>query len=77
MERYQTFYWTPCTTYCIELMLKVMDKTPWIKEIVESAKSVTIYILSYLCSYTHQTVHKEQKLVHPAIIRFTTGFISL
>jgi hypothetical protein len=44
MERYQTLYWTPCATHCIDLMLEDMGKISWIKEIIESARSVTKYI---------------------------------
>jgi hypothetical protein len=44
MERYWTLYWTPCATHCIDLMLEDTGKIPWIKEIVDSTRSVTIYI---------------------------------
>jgi hypothetical protein len=63
MERYQSLYWTPCAAHCIDLMLEDMGKIPWIKETVESTRSVTIYIyISYICSYTHETVHREQRV---------------
>jgi hypothetical protein len=44
MERYQSLYWTPCDAHCIDLMLEYMGKILWIKEIVQSAWSLTIYI---------------------------------
>jgi hypothetical protein len=65
MERYQTLYWTPCATHCIDLMLEDMGKIPWIKEIVESARSVTKYIYNhtYVLTLMRQfTGNKE--LVH-------------
>ena len=58
MERYPTLYQNPCVARCIDLMLKGMGKLPWIKEIIDSALSVTIYI--YICSFTHETIYKEQ-----------------
>jgi hypothetical protein len=53
MERYQTLYWTPCAAHCIDLMLEDMGKIPWIKEIVESARSVTKYIYIIIHMFLH------------------------
>jgi hypothetical protein len=38
--------------HCIDLMLEDMRKIAWIKEIVESARSVTIYIYMCVCVLT-------------------------
>jgi hypothetical protein len=55
-----------------------MGKLPWIKEVIDSARSVTKYIYNhtYVLSLMRQfTGNKE--LVRPAITRFATTFISL
>ena len=78
MQRYPSLYWSPCATHCIDLMLEDMGKLPWIKEIIETARSVTKYIYNhtFVLSLMRQfTGNKE--LVHPAITRFATSFISL
>ena len=78
MERYQSLYWTPCAAHCIDLMLEDMGKIPWIKEIVELARSVIkiIYNHTYVLTLMRQfTGNKE--LVCPAIMCFATNFISL
>ena len=78
MEKYQTLYWTPCATHCIHLMLEDMGKIPWIKEIVELARSVTKYIYNhtYVLTLMRQFT-RNKKLVHPAITHFATSFIAL
>jgi hypothetical protein len=50
MERYPSLYWSPCAAHYIDLMLEDMGKLPWIKEIIDSARSVTkyIYIITHL-----------------------------
>jgi hypothetical protein len=78
MERYRTLYWTPCVARCIDLMLEDMGKIPWIKEIVESTRSVTKYIYNhtYVLTLMRQFIGNKE-LVHPAITRFATSFIAL
>ena len=59
-------------------MLEDIGKLPWIKEVINSARSVTKYIYNhtYVLSLMRQyTGNKE--LVRPAITRFATSFISL
>jgi hypothetical protein len=62
MQRYPSLHWSPCAAHCIDLMLEDMGKLSWIKEIIDSAWSVTIYIyiyISHICSFTHETIHRE------------------
>ena len=47
MERHPSLFWTPCVAHYIDLMLEDMGDIPWIKEIVESDRSVTKYNYSY------------------------------
>lgn len=56
MERYPSLYWSRCVAQCIDLMLEGMGKLPWIKEVIDSTRSVTKYI--YI--YTHETVQRER-----------------
>jgi hypothetical protein len=78
MERYASLYWSPCATHCIDLMLEDMGKLPWIKEIIDSARSVTKYIYNhtFVLSVMRQFIGNKG-LVCPAITRFATNFISL
>jgi hypothetical protein len=78
MQRYPTLFWTPCVAHCIDLILEDMGKIPYIRDIVESAKSITKFI------YNHASVlslmrrfTNNRELVRPAITRFATSFISL
>jgi hypothetical protein len=77
-ERYPSLYRSPCAVHCIDLMLEDMGKLPWIKEIIDSTRSVTKYkynhtfFLSLLRQFTG-----NKELVHLAITRFVASFISL
>jgi hypothetical protein len=44
MLRYSSLFWTPCVTHCIDLILKNLSKITYIKDIVESARSITKFI---------------------------------
>jgi hypothetical protein len=78
MQRYPSLYWSPCAAHCIDLMLEDMGKLPWIKEIIDSARSVIKYIYNhtYVLSLMRQFTGNRE-LVRPAITRFATNFISL
>jgi hypothetical protein len=78
MQRYPSLYWSPCVVHCIDLILEDMGKLPWIKEIIDSAWSVTKYIYNhtYVLSLMRQFTGNRE-LVRPAITRFSTSFISL
>jgi hypothetical protein len=78
MERYISLYWSPCATHFIDLMLQDMGKLPWIKEIIDSVRSVTKYIYNhtFVLSLMRRFIGNRES-VRPAITRFTTSFISL
>eukprot|EP00253_Pinus_taeda_P017056 PITA_17056 len=78
MDRHPTLFWTPCTAHCIDLMLEDIEKIPFVKDIVDSSKSITKFIYNHtsvLSLMRRFTNNKE--LVRPAITRFATSFISL
>jgi hypothetical protein len=78
MQRYPSLYWSPCATHCIDLMLEDMGKLPWIKEIIDSSRSVTKYIYNhtFVLSLMREFTGNGE-LVRPAITYFSTSFISL
>jgi hypothetical protein len=51
MQRYPSLYWRPCAAHCIDLMLEDMGKLSWIEEIIDSTRSVTIYL--YISIYIY------------------------
>eukprot|EP00253_Pinus_taeda_P008701 PITA_08701 len=78
MERHHILFWTPCSAHCIDLMLEDIGKFSFVKDIVDSSKSITKFIynhasvLSLMRKFTN-----NKELVCPAITRFSTSFISL
>ena len=49
MERHPTLFWTPCAAHCIDLMLEDIGKIPFVKDIVDSSKSITKFIYNHAC----------------------------
>eukprot|EP00253_Pinus_taeda_P036583 PITA_36583 len=78
MERHPTLFWTPCAAHCIDLMLEDIGKNSFVKDIVDSSKSITklIYNHAYVLSLMRKFTNNKE-LVRPAITRFATSFISL
>eukprot|EP00253_Pinus_taeda_P034955 PITA_34955 len=78
MDRHPTLFWTPCAAHSIDLMLEGIGKISFVKDIVESSKSITKFIYNHtsvLSLMRRFTNNKE--LVRPAITRFATSVISL
>ena len=42
-------YWTPCTTHCIDLMLKDIGKIPRVTKTLERVIQMTRYIYKHGC----------------------------
>lgn len=78
VNRHPILFWTPCVAYCIDLMLEDIGKIPFVKDIVESSKSITKFmyahtsVLSLMRRFTN-----NKELMRLAIIRFATSFMSL
>eukprot|EP00253_Pinus_taeda_P004121 PITA_04121 len=70
MERHPTLFWTPCATHCIDLMLKNIGKISFVKDIVNSSKSITkfIYNHTYVLSLMRKVISNKE-LMRPAITR--------
>jgi 23S rRNA A1618 N6-methylase RlmF len=78
MERSHSLFWTPCVAYCIDLMLKNMGKTSFIKEVIDHARSVPKFIYNHIWVFSLMRRHtKNRELSRPAITRFSTNFITL
>ena len=43
-----TLFWTPCAAHCIDLMLEDMGKIPFIKEVIDKARSIPKFICNQL-----------------------------
>eukprot|EP00253_Pinus_taeda_P010742 PITA_10742 len=78
IETYPNLFWTPCVAHYIDLMLEDIGKIPTMRDIVESANSITKFI------YNHSSVlslmrrfTNNKELGQSAITRFATTFISL
>ena len=47
MERHPSLFWSPCAAHCIDLMLEDVGKIPFIKEVVDQARSITKFIYNH------------------------------
>jgi len=78
MERYPNLFWTPCVAHCIDLMLEDIGKIPFVRDIVESSKSITklIYNHASVLSLVRRFTNNNELICY-AITQFATSFISL
>jgi hypothetical protein len=78
MARNRSLFWTPCVAHCIDLMLKDMGKTSFIKEVIDQARSVPKFIYNHIWVLSLMRRHtKNMELRRPTITRFATNFITL
>ena len=78
MDRYPSLFWTPCATHCIDLMLEDMGKIPFIKVVIDQARSIPKFIYNHAFVLSLMRRHtKNKELKRPAIMRFATTFIIL
>eukprot|EP00253_Pinus_taeda_P034849 PITA_34849 len=78
MERHPTLFWTPCAAHCIDLMLEDIGKISFVKNIIESSKSITKFIYNHASMLSLMRKFTNNKdLVCPTITLFATSFISL
>jgi hypothetical protein len=78
MERNCSLFWTPCATHCIDLMLKDMGKTSFIKEVIDQARSIPKFIYNHIWFLSLMRRHtRNREFQHPTITRFATNFITL
>ena len=77
-SKYNTIFWTPCATHCIDFLLEYIGKVEWVKNTVEHGKCITKYIYnhSWVLSLMRKNIGGKE-LVRPAITRFATHFITL
>jgi len=78
MERYPNLFWTPCIAQCIDLMLEDIGKIPFVRDIVESSKSLENFIYNHVSLLSlMRRFTNNKKLVSPSITQFATTFIYL
>ena len=78
MDRYPSLFWTPCAAHCIDFMLEDMEKIPFIKEVIDQARSIPKFIYNHAFVLRRMRRHtKNRELKCLAIIHFSTTFIAL
>ena len=76
MKKYSLF-WTPCTTYYIDLIIEDIIKKDIVARVIHDARAVTnfIYNHGWLLSQMREVCKGE--IVRPGATRFTTNHIAL
>ena len=78
MEKRKHLFWSPCATYCIDLMLEDTGNMKQIKETLDQEKMITSFIYNSLKVVNLMKVFtKDRDLLRLGITRFATRFISL
>lgn len=78
MAKYNSLFWSPCASHCIDKMLEEIGRQDWVGTVLEEAKTITQYI--YNRAWVLNIMRKftgGRELIRPRINRFVTNFLSL
>lgn len=78
MAKYNSLFWSPCASNCVNKMLEDIGKQDWVCKVLEEAKTITRYIYSH--SWTLNMMRRfigGRELIRPRISRYVTNFLSL
>lgn len=78
MAKYNSLFWSPCASNCVNKMLEDIGKQDWVSKVLEEAKSITRYIYSH--SWTLNMMRRfigGRELIWPRTSRYVTNFLSL
>ncbi|XP_010276930.1 PREDICTED: uncharacterized protein LOC104611538 [Nelumbo nucifera] len=78
MTKYNSLFWSPCASYCIDKMLEDISKQEWVSTVLEEALAIARYIYSH--AWILNMMRKftgGMELIRPRITRFVTNFLSL
>ncbi|KAJ6962630.1 hypothetical protein NC652_001322 [Populus alba x Populus x berolinensis] len=78
MSKYNSLFWSPCASYCIDKMLEDIGKQEWMGMVLEEAKTITRYMYSH--AWTLNMMRKftgGRELIRPRISRFVADYLSL
>ncbi|PON53798.1 Zinc finger, BED-type domain containing protein [Parasponia andersonii] len=78
MAKYNSLFWSPCASCCIDKILEDIGKLDWVNTVLENAKTITRYIYSH--SWTLNMMRKftgGRELIRPRISRYVSNFLSL
>ncbi|XP_057851591.2 uncharacterized protein LOC131061784 [Cryptomeria japonica] len=77
-ERHPTFFWTPCATHVLDLLLEDIGKLEWVTPVVEDARRITKYIYNHPWVLHLMREHTQGKdLVRVGVTRFAMIFLTL
>ncbi|XP_009362122.2 uncharacterized protein LOC103952280 [Pyrus x bretschneideri] len=78
MAKYNSLFWSPCASDCINNMLEDIGKQEWVATVLEEAKTIARFLYSH--PWTLSTMRKftgGMELLRPKITRFVTNFLTL
>ncbi|XP_030500899.2 uncharacterized protein LOC115716279 [Cannabis sativa] len=78
MVKYNSLFWSPCASCCIDKILEDIGNIDWVNTVLEEAKTITRYL--YGQSWTLNMMRKftgGKELIRPRISRYVTYFLSL
>lgn len=70
-------FWTSCATHTINLMLEGISKLPTFKNVIQKAKSFTIFIYAHHKTLSLMRKFTKKEIVRPGVTRFATSFLTL
>ncbi|MCO5558171.1 hypothetical protein L7F22_011749 [Adiantum nelumboides] len=74
---FKHIFWTPCTTHCLNLLLKNLMAIEWIADAITKGKEVQQFITNHDAIRAMFGKHSKLKLIRPGENRFASHFMML
>lgn len=78
MQSYDTIFWSPCASHCLNLILEDFSKIDWVNRCIFQAQSITKFIYNHM--WVLELMRKftgGQEIVRTCITKSASNFLSL
>eukprot|EP01018_Ginkgo_biloba_P016219 Gb_29782 [translate_table: standard] len=77
ISRFNTIYWTPCASHCMDLLLHDLGKFPWVNEVIRRGKLIANFVVNHRLTLSIYRKHGTKEFLRPCDTRFSTYYITL
>jgi Protein of unknown function (DUF 659) len=75
--KWPCIYWTGCAAHCIDLMLEDIGSLMKVRNIIQKAKSITVFLYTHTRVLSLMRVYLGKDIVRAGVTRFATAYLNL